>query len=324
VAQNIKKLQKQQQLHQVHTPPKIKEEIKLINQIKDKLRKNKAITMKADKGNTIVIIYCKDYDQKVLNFISENMATEVNDNITTKFQKDLRNTLNNCKQIVEVDNKWRYINLNPNTPVLRGLVKVHKKDTPDRPIVNFRGAPSCKLAKMLAKKLKTYIPLPYIYNVQNSVQLVKDLSDIPFAPNLKLASFDISNMYTNIPAEELINIIDGLCEKHNIENTLKMEIIRIVRLIIAQNYFKFREKTYLQKNGLAMGAPTSSILSETYMQFMELMKIYDSVSQPFRRRGTLDLALHISRYPLRKTSIFLKLIYFLIISYLRDITVYCC
>ena len=33
---------------------------------------------------------------------------------------------------------------------------------------------------------------------------------------------------------------------------------------------------------------------------------YTSVSQPFRRRGTLDLALHISRYPLRKTSIFLN------------------
>ena len=52
--------------------------------------------------------------------------------------------------------------------------------------------------------------------------------------------------------------------------------------------------------------------------------VYISVSQPFRRRGNLDLALHISRYPLRKISIFFKLIYFLIISYLRDITVYCC
>jgi hypothetical protein len=32
----------------------------------------------------------------------------------------------------------------------------------------------------------------------------------------------------------------------------------------------------------------------------------NSVSQPFRRRGTLDLALHISRYRLRKTPIFLN------------------
>ena len=55
-----------------------------------------------------------------------------------------------------------------------------------------------------------------------------------------------------------------------------------------------------------------------------ITSLYTNVSQPFRRHGTLDLALHISRYPLRKTSIVFKLIYFLIISYLRDITVYCC
>jgi hypothetical protein len=59
------------------------------------------------------------------------------------------------------------------------------------------------------------------------------------------------------------------------------------------------------------------------MQCILSVILYVSVSQTFRRRGTLDLALHISRYPLRKTY-FLKLIYFLIISYVRDKVVYCC
>jgi hypothetical protein len=31
-------------------------------------------------------------------------------------------------------------------------------------------------------------PLPYVYNVKNSVQLIEDLSDIPFDPSLKLAT----------------------------------------------------------------------------------------------------------------------------------------
>jgi hypothetical protein len=48
---------------------------------------NEAITTKADKGNTIVIIYREDYNQKIKNFVLENKATEVNNNITTKFQK---------------------------------------------------------------------------------------------------------------------------------------------------------------------------------------------------------------------------------------------
>ena len=79
---------------------------------------------------------------------------------------------------------------------------------------------------MFSEKLKTYIPLPYIYNVQNSFQLMKDLSDIPFDPNLTLASLDISDMYTNIHTEELLNTTD-MSDKRNIEDTLKLEIAEI-------------------------------------------------------------------------------------------------
>jgi hypothetical protein len=125
---------------------------------------------KVDKGNSAVIIYRNEYEQKVENFISNNEAIEVNGNITDKFQKNLRSTINECKQIISTDSKWRYINLKQGTPVLRGLIKVHKEDTPIRQIVNFRNAPSYNLAKMFTNTLKTYIPLPYTYNVLNSIQ----------------------------------------------------------------------------------------------------------------------------------------------------------
>jgi len=82
---------------------------------------------------------------------------------------------------------------------------------------------------------------------------MKAPSDIPYSPNLKLESLEISNTYTNISTEELLNITDKMCDKHNIEDTLKLEITKISKLIIKQNFFKFRDKPYLQKNGLAMG-----------------------------------------------------------------------
>jgi hypothetical protein len=75
-----------------------------------------------------------------------------------------------------------------------------------------------------------------------------------------------------------------MCDKQNIEHTLKREITSIVKLIIAQNYFKFGEKTYLRKIGLAMGAPTSSILSEIYMQYLENTTIYD-ILRDFKIEG---------------------------------------
>jgi hypothetical protein len=81
-------------------------------------------------------------------------------------------------------------------------------------------------------------------------------------------------MYTNIPTKDLIGIIDTLYRNHNLEDTLIREILTITRLIITQDYFSFQGKTYLQGNGLEMGAPTSSILSEIYLQYLESTKIF--------------------------------------------------
>jgi hypothetical protein len=85
-------------------------------------------------------------------------------------------------------------------------MKIHNVDSPIRPAVNWQNAPAYKLVKMLAKKLQIYLPLPYAFNVNHSVQL--GLLEIPFYPNLQFVSFDITNMYSNVPTNDLINIID--------------------------------------------------------------------------------------------------------------------
>ena len=104
---------------------------------------------------------------------------------------------------------------------------------------------------------------------------MKGLADTPFDLNLKLASFDISNMYTSITTKELLKIMDIMCVRHNIYDTLEHIILRISKLLVTQNCFKFRDTTYLQEKGLAIGAPTSSIFSETYLQYIEKTIIFD-------------------------------------------------
>jgi len=63
-------------------------------------------------------------------------------------------------------------------------------------------------------------------------------------------------------------------ENNGLESALK-QIFRLTGLVVTQNYYKFQNKTYIQKSGLAMGAPSSSILSEIYLQFMENTKIFE-------------------------------------------------
>ena len=177
--------------------------------------------------------------------------------------------------LINTEDKGRYVSLNPHIPTLKGVLKVHKDGTPIRPIVDYTQAPAYKLAKKLTNILKTHIPLPNAFNIQNSVQLMRDISEIPFVPELKLASLDISDMYSNIPTGELENIIYTLCKQQDTEDRLTLEILTITNTILTQNYFSFKGKTYLQKKGLAMGAPTYSILSEIYLQHLENTEIFN-------------------------------------------------
>jgi hypothetical protein len=54
--------------------------------------------------------------------------------------------------IIQKDERWKYINLNPIPPMIRGRIKIHKEYSPIRLIVNWKNAPAYKLAKMRSKK----------------------------------------------------------------------------------------------------------------------------------------------------------------------------
>jgi hypothetical protein len=158
------------------------------------------------------------------------------------------------------------INLNPAALNVRELIKIHKPEQPIRPVVNRRNAPTRKLAKFLPDILKRHITLPNAYNVKNT-QLIMDLKLIEINPNSVLTSFDISSMYTNIPTRYLRSIIEKSIMT-NLNETCRtqqvQEILTIYDLVTKQNYFSHNDIFWQQKEGLAMGAPSSAILSEIF------------------------------------------------------------
>jgi hypothetical protein len=83
---------------------------------------------------------------------------------------------------------------------------------------NWKGSLGYKLAIYLTKLLKHTMHLPSVYNVQNSATLMHDLEQITIHPNIRTCSFDLTNMYTNIPIKELINIIQKSLTHNHIPN----------------------------------------------------------------------------------------------------------
>jgi hypothetical protein len=101
-----------------------------------------------------------------------------------------------------------------------------------------------------------------------------DLKTIELNRNMRICSFDVESMYTDIPKNGTVNVINSILESNpEITLNIQKEILHILQTVIEQNYFQFDQQYYKQTDGLAMGVPTSSILAETYIQQMELFPI---------------------------------------------------
>ena len=126
---------------------------------------------------------------------------------------------------------------------------------PIHPVVDYSEAPAYYLAKELNNILDMLLPLPNAFNVTNSLQLMNEVSDIPFTTELHLASLDMTDMYSNIPTDDNEHIIRSMCVYQDINTELMSEILATTKIILSQNYYGYNERTYVQPKGLAMGSP---------------------------------------------------------------------
>jgi len=244
-----------------------------------KLEHNNAIISKADKGNSIVILYLNDYQLKIQEFIEKNNFTILEKDPTNLFQNKIKTTIKTCPSLIPRETSTRLTHMNPTPPNIRGLPKVQETQCPIRPIVNWIGTPAYKLAKYLNQLLTTITPLPNTFNVSNTTHLMKAIQNIPHKPGIQLASLDIENMYPNIPTNEIIPIIECIsCNYQHDSNTIH-DLTTITNTVLEQNYFVFQNTSYSQTSGLAMGAPSAAILSEVFLQYLEHTKIVDILVQ---------------------------------------------
>jgi hypothetical protein len=68
------------------------------------------------------------YKNKIENFINNSNFIILPHDITNKQQQNIRNRINNSKNIINPNNKWRYVSMNPGAPHVHGTVKLHKQE----------------------------------------------------------------------------------------------------------------------------------------------------------------------------------------------------
>ncbi|XP_049943595.1 uncharacterized protein LOC126424831 [Schistocerca serialis cubense] len=171
-----------------------KTEDKTLKNINNKLLAEKAIVVKADKGNTLVIIKEDDYIFKTLSFFNENGIVEVTKDPTPKFQLKIKKLVDENNHLLTPEEKNMMKNMNPQIPKLRSQIKLHKKEKSIRPIVNYRSSPSYKLNMKLNKILKAF----YTYDSN----FIQQSQSTPLISNPKYTKMtymgNISDRITNL------------------------------------------------------------------------------------------------------------------------------
>jgi hypothetical protein len=137
--------------------------------------------------------------------------------------------------------------------------------------------PSCKLAKCPSPQTsKTLLlpnhasrPPPERLQHKNTPRLIQDLQHTTITPTSTFASLDITNMYSNIPIIQTKHILEIILHLNHTDSKIKTELLDWFETITQQNYFRHNDKTITQSDGLAMGAPSSSIIAEIFLQHIE-------------------------------------------------------
>ena len=83
-----------------------------------------------------------------------------------------------------------------------------------------------------------------------------------------MASFDIKDLYTNIPLHESIEIVMNLIDP-NIFNIPRMLFQKLLELSVYNTMFQFDGKYYRQIDGLGMGLPLSPTLANIFLCYHE-------------------------------------------------------
>ena len=167
-------------------------------------------------------------------------------------------------------------------PKFYGLPKIHKRGIPFRPIVSSRGSITCEVAKELARILKPLVGSSPHH--KNKGDFIEHIKHVTLQANETITSYDVSALFTSMPIEAAINIIQRrleLDQELHSRTTMKVEYITsLLEFCLNTTYFQFQGSFYEQINGAVMGSSISTIVANLFMEDFEVKAINTTKNPP--------------------------------------------
>ncbi|XP_070547586.1 uncharacterized protein [Ptychodera flava] len=198
-------------------PPKSNITTEERNAIAQLSRDRNIVILPADKGRSTVILNKEEYKSKMSGLVNdETTYVRLRNDPTRRVKNKLVNTLKRWKKDNKIDSKL-YNKLYPTSevvPKLYGLPKIHKKDSPLRPIVSSIGGVMYSTAKYLATVIGPLAGKTE-HHIINSTDFVQKIKGLEVPPGQKLISYDVSALFTSIPVDQALHVIKDRLERDN-------------------------------------------------------------------------------------------------------------
>ncbi|CAF3703119.1 unnamed protein product [Rotaria socialis] len=242
------------------------------------LKSNKNIVIvKADKGNSIIILDKESYIKKAEEILKGNQFQEItNKNYHQERENELNKYIYSLLKDGIIDQKLRFRlqSTCSSLSVFYGLPKIHKTGYPIRPIISTIGSFQYELSKYLAKAIKDSSPQADS-DIKDSFEFVKKIKNTILSQEKSyiICSFDVESLYTNVPVEEAINVTLDFIFKLKQKNAnipfSREQMKKLLELSVRDAPFRFQNKIYKQIDGVAMGSPLTPILANLWLQKIE-------------------------------------------------------
>jgi len=171
--------------------------------------------------------------------------------------------------------KEQYKHLYPTseiTPRIYCPPKIHKKDNPLRPVVDYTGSITYNTARAIADLLN-----PMVGNTEHHIKDSKDLTDklknTKIKDNHILVSHDVVSLFTKVPMPEAMKVIETrIKEDTTLKDRTNLEpedIIDLLKFVCEGTFFAFQGQIYEQIFGTPMGSPVSPVVANLFMEHLE-------------------------------------------------------
>ena len=239
-----------------------------------RLQQRKDIIIKpADKGGAVVV-----WDREL--YITEANRQLSDSNFYKKEPKDL--TLTNLNKVSsalhrEIEEKHLpdtaaiLVPDHPRCSRFYLLPKIHKPETPGRPVVSACLCPTELLSAYIDDVLKPLVVQLPSY-VKDTNHLLNILNDIPDATSKRyLYTMDVKSLYTIIPNADGLRALRFFLEKRSDQTPPTDTIIRLAELVLTLNHFEFNDEFFTQIRGVSMGTRMGPSYACLFMGHIEHM-----------------------------------------------------